>query len=64
MVVDFNLRPPLDEFVGEYKCCLLYTSCPYAMDICDKKKPEKFYFSDDHYARCHRYDVRDTEEKL
>ena len=20
MVIDFNLRPPLDEFVGEYKC--------------------------------------------
>lgn len=44
--------------------CVFAPRCPYAMDICDKKKPEKFYFSDDHYARCHRYDVRDTEEKL
>ncbi len=51
IILKGEIPSPLNPPTG----CIFHTRCPYAMDICKSKVPEKIQIQDRHTVACHLY---------
>ena len=52
IVLKGEIPSPLNPPTG----CIFHTRCPYAMDICKEKAPEKVHIKERHTVACHLYE--------